>query len=123
MALEWIHRKFFNVEYEKSEAENCKETCAAQYGSLFESMENLSLYNHEIVPIVDCSRSVPHQTNGYDCGVFVIKYFQMLVCENPKTTTSCIERNFAEQFNPEYFTSDQVDEERSLIKMSSAIFN
>ena len=100
-----------NITYDK--ATNCSSENSINFNIYNETasklMESLALYDKIIVPTVDCSKSVPHQTNNYDCGVFVIKYFQMIVNENPKSTSNCIRTKFAQQFSTNYFTDNDID--------------
>ena len=115
LSLEWATRKCMSINYERSGVENSIEV-NSQNEDVSKLMGTLALYSPENVPIVECSESVPQQKNSYDCGVFVIKYFQMVVNEKPKSSMRCIQNKFSEQFCTTYFTDKDIDIERSLIR-------
>jgi Ulp1 family protease len=55
------------------------------------------------------------QKNGYDCGVFVIKYVQMILQLFSNSTNEEIDSKFKKQFQ-QSFTQSDVTKERIIYK-------
>jgi len=59
---------------------------------------------------------VPMQRNGYDCGVFVIKFTEMILSKWPSSTSYHIQNKFTEYVSPEEFTQEDITQERVAIR-------
>jgi Ulp1 family protease len=55
---------------------------------------------------------VCQQENGVDCGVFVIKYVEMILNANPTSTPEDIRTEFHDYFQPLMFSQTDADVER-----------
>lgn len=58
---------------------------------------------------------VPKQQNGYDCGVFVIRFAEMIIQKRPQTTSEDIRDKMRQQFAAE-FTQEDIVVERMKLK-------
>lgn len=58
---------------------------------------------------------VPRQENGYDCGVFVIRFAEMIINRIPRTHTVAVKEKFKSQFFKEFNQTD-IDGHRANIK-------
>ncbi len=58
---------------------------------------------------------MPRQQNGYDCGVFVIRFAQMIMDKWPSSTYEDIDEKFWSHFHSE-FTQADISKEREAIK-------
>ncbi len=58
---------------------------------------------------------MPQQENGYDCGVFVIRFAEMILTKWPSSTLIDIEDSFRHKFAMEFNQSD-IDQERENIR-------
>jgi hypothetical protein len=74
----------------------------------------VSLMNTIVVP-------VPRQSNGYDCGVFIIKFVECILLEWPLSVSANEKKPFASIFIPSKFTQSRITEER--LKMRAIIEN
>lgn len=63
-----------------------------------------------------CLSKVPRQQNGYDCGVFVIRFAQMIIDKWPSSTFEDMEDKFRNHFLKE-FTQDDISTEREAMKI------
>ena len=55
---------------------------------------------------------VPIQANGYDCGVYVTKFVEMILKLRPTSTSADIHNSFKTQLPVNYFGQAEVDRER-----------
>jgi Ulp1 family protease len=55
------------------------------------------------------------QQNGYDCGVFVIRFAEMILQKWPSSTEDDIKDGFRSQFATE-FSQEDISEERIKIR-------
>lgn len=55
---------------------------------------------------------MPQQPNGYDCGVYTIKYVEHLLCAWPRSRPADMAESFITQLPRKMFTQDDVDAER-----------
>lgn len=63
------------------------------------------------------AKLAPRQENGYDCGVFVTRYAQMVLDAMPILATSeNIKQGFSEMFNRQCFNQDDITEERNKLR-------
>ena len=58
----------------------------------------------------------PKQPNGYDCGVYVLKYGELLFKIYPKTASKNRELNLGDQFNTKMFNQDDINKFRENYK-------
>jgi Ulp1 family protease len=75
--------------------------------------EMLALFMRE-VKIISCE--VPKQLNGFDCGVYVVKFVKMILDVMPRTTLVDLKDNLRSQLNKDAFTQSDVDTERQTIR-------
>jgi Ulp1 family protease len=68
------------------------------------TISNLPLAKTNSMPHVPC-KSIPRQNNGYDCGVFVIKFVEMLLAVSPSSFSSSISNKSVDVFQSDYFES------------------
>eukprot|EP01038_Epipyxis_sp_PR26KG_P012775 gene12775-17127_t len=73
----------------------------------------------ENIKTIKCQ--VPRQTNGTDCGVFVIKYAELILQTWPSSTIQDLDDSFKQYFHPESFHKNDVEKER--IKMKDMFKN
>ncbi len=59
---------------------------------------------------------MPRQPNGYDCGVYVIKYVKYVLEMNPTSNHNDITVNFRNFFNENRFSQEDIDAERIIIR-------
>lgn len=59
---------------------------------------------------------VPQQMNGYDCGVFVGRFANMITDLWPSSTSSDIDDHFSKQFFSSTVTQADIDEERTSLR-------
>ena len=64
---------------------------------------------------VSCNQNIPRQTNGYDCGVYTIKFFEMVINVMPSSTLQDIENKFG--FARDAFGFDAINQEREDLKL------
>jgi hypothetical protein len=69
----------------------------------------------DLVPFVQCK--VPSQRNGYDCGVFVIKYIEMIISKLPICFPKDMRSKFSDQLPTTAFTPQDVTEERHALRI------
>ena len=65
-------------------------------------------------------QQVPHQLNGYDCGVYTIKFFEMLVRRLPSSTRREIDRRFGGKdgyFRPDAYSPEDIVDEREELRL------
>ena len=75
----------------------------------------LAANNVNGVKNISC-KNIPQQTNGTDCGVFVIKYFEMVMNATPSSTLEDIDNRFG--FNQHAFSvPEAITEERENLKI------
>eukprot|EP01033_Poteriospumella_lacustris_P021714 gene21714-16179_t len=60
----------------------------------------------KLIPAVKCH--VPRQENGYDCGVFVVRFAQMILEKWPRSTSEDVRDKCREQFAGEFRQEDIV---------------
>jgi hypothetical protein len=87
-------------------AKKCKTSC---YNN-FNDFENL----FQNIEKIECP--MPRQNNGYDCGLFVIKYIEEVLNIFPSSTLDDIENKFIPQFNCELFDQKEISLERPKYK-------
>jgi hypothetical protein len=63
-------------------------------------------------PRCRCSTQVPMQANGYDCGLFVTKFAEMVLRRQPSSTAADVASKFAALLPADAFSQRDVDEER-----------
>lgn len=73
----------------------------------------LEAFLKSLPPAVKCA--VPQQHNGYDCGVFVIRFAEMVMNKQPTTTECDIQEKFRSQFMKEFSQKD-IDLERGKLR-------
>eukprot|EP01033_Poteriospumella_lacustris_P016720 gene16720-11963_t len=66
----------------------------------------------KLIPAVKCH--VPRQENGYDCGVFVVRFAQMILEKWPRSTSEDVRDKCREQFAGEFRQEDIVIERTRL---------
>ena len=59
---------------------------------------------------------MPRQHNGYDCGVYVIKYLKYVLEVNPTSNQQDITANFSTFFNENVFSQEDIDAKREVIR-------
>jgi hypothetical protein len=59
-----------------------------------------------------CSTQVPMQANGYDCGLFVTKFAEMVLSRQPSSTAADVASKFAAALPADAFSQRDVDAER-----------
>jgi hypothetical protein len=64
----------------------------------------------ESIPAVKCK--VPIQENGFDCGVFVIKFVETLLEVFPTSSETDIANNMRSQLHGKWFTQQDITQER-----------
>jgi Ulp1 family protease len=57
---------------------------------------------------------VPKQANDYDCGVFVIKFVEMILEKWPTTTPADIQEKLKSQFQQQFTQADIHDERENI---------
>ena len=67
------------------------------------------------IKTVSCNQNIPRQTNGYDCGVYTIKFFEMVINVMPSSTLQDIENKFG--FARDAFGFDAINQEREDLKL------
>jgi sentrin-specific protease 7 len=55
---------------------------------------------------------IPRQHNGYDCGVYVIKYLKYVLDVQPTSRHEDISTNFKDYFDGNHFNQDDIDAKR-----------
>ena len=77
-------------------------------------IKQFPLMNANGIQSVSCNSRIPRQTNGYDCGVFTIKFFEMVMNAMPSSTQLDIDNRFG--FTQDAFGPDDIDAERVGLK-------
>ena len=77
-------------------------------------IKQFPLVNANGIQSVPCNSRIPRQTNGYDCGVFTIKFFEMVMNAMPSSTQLDIDTRFG--FTQDAFGPDDIDAERESLK-------
>ena len=79
------------------------------HGELEEISKRIRAMKYYRVPL-------PRQRNGYDCGVYVIKYLRYVLEINPSSKQRDITLNFKNSFNQNRFIQEDIDAEREAIR-------
>jgi len=87
-------------------------------GHIREELEEIS---ERIQAMKFCKVPIPRQSNGYDCGVYVIKYINYVLEMNPSSNEHDITTNFRDFFKENRFSQDDIDRQRDLLR--STILN
>ena len=56
------------------------------------------------------------QSNGYDCGVYVLKFIDQIINDYPASTASIVHSKFDQIFSRRDISSDEVSELREEMK-------
>jgi hypothetical protein len=59
---------------------------------------------------------VSQQSNGYDCGVYVLKFIDQIIKDYPASTSSIVHSKFDQIFSRRDISSDEVSELREEMK-------
>lgn len=60
--------------------------------------------------------AVPQQENGYDCGVYTIKFVERVLAVWPSSSAADLANNFSSHFSRNMFKQSAVDAERLKMK-------
>lgn len=74
------------------------------------TIKNIEFNLFKKIPIVKAI--CPQQINGYDCGVYIIKYVEVWFEEMPTTTRSNQENRLSPPFSNDMFTPQDITQER-----------
>mmetsp|Transcript_12245 Transcript_12245/g.18544 ORF Transcript_12245/g.18544 Transcript_12245/m.18544 type:complete len:912 (+) Transcript_12245:210-2945(+) len=69
-------------------------------------------FSPQTFPCINCSRNVPSQQNSYDCGVYVVKYVELICDIYPSSTHEDIDKKFKDHFHTTLFTQVHIDDQR-----------
>ena len=65
---------------------------------------------------------VPQQLNGFDCGVYICKFVELILKAAPTTTISNLQDNLSGVVNARSFSAQDAEEERDLIRSRIEMF-
>ena len=77
--------------------------------SYIDSYPNENLFSE--IPVIRCT-SAPQQINGFDCGMFVTKYAELILTMLPSSTQSDLELCFGNHINQSLFSPNDISLER-----------
>ena len=100
-------RTYLHLEYmdKKCEGEsNCDQSRKDKIKHYIDNMQHIEMKN------------IPTQENGYDCGVYVCKYIDIMLRERLESTKELISVNFRPLFHNNNFTASDITRERNEIK-------
>jgi len=104
-----IVQLYFSVEWKRKHyicGDSNKKTLLDSY---IDSNPNQNLFSD--IPVIRCT-SAPQQANGFDCGMFVTKYAELLLTMLPTSTQYDLESNFANHMNQSSFSQNDISLER-----------
>lgn len=85
-------------------------------GTLRHTRDEIEVISKRIQAMKYYKVHLPRQRNGYDCGVYVIKYLRYVFETNPSSTQNDIALNFNNSFKNNRFNQSDINYEREEIK-------